>query len=162
MSDEIVKRIVTPIRLEYTVSAGREKSRFLRACLEGRLLGGRCPKCKRVYVPTRACPTCGLPPTEDVWVKDTGMVTTFCVVNVPFEGQTMKLPYVYAGIVLDGSDVQIFHLVDGIEHNEVRMGLRVRAEWKPPAERTHSLESIRAFLPSGEPDAPFEAYKEHL
>jgi hypothetical protein len=38
--------------------------------------------------------------------------------------------------------------------------MRVRAVWadKP----VPSLESIKHFRPTGEPDAPFEAYKEHL
>jgi uncharacterized OB-fold protein len=157
-----IKSIKTPIRIDYDVDAGRDKSRFLRACVDGRLIGGRCPKCSRVYTPPRGCPTCGVETGEEVAIKDHGIVTTFCIVNVPFEGQTMKLPYVYASIVLDGADVPIFHLVDGIEPSDVRMGLRVRAQWKPREERTPSLESIKSFVPTGEPDAPFESYQEHL
>ncbi len=157
-----IKSIKSPIRFEYDVDAGRDKSRFLRACIEGRLIGGRCPKCTRVYTPPRGCPTCGVETGEEVAIEDHGIVTTFCIVNVPFEGQTMKLPYVYASIVLEGADVPIFHLVDGIEPSDVRMGLRVRAQWKPVEARTHSLESIRSFVPTGEPDAPFESYQEHL
>jgi hypothetical protein len=42
------------------------------------------------------------------------------------------------------------------------MGMRVKAEWAPPGERRPTLESIRWFSPSGEPDAPFESYQEHL
>jgi uncharacterized OB-fold protein len=46
--------------------------------------------------------------------------------------------------------------------DEVRMGMRVKAEWVPPAERKPTLESIRWFVPTGEPDATYESYKEHL
>ena len=42
------------------------------------------------------------------------------------------------------------------------MGMRVKAEWAPPGERRPTLESIRCFTPTGEPDAPFESYQEHL
>ena len=34
-----------------------------------------------------ACPTDGVPTTDEVELPDTGTVTTFCVVNVPFPGQ---------------------------------------------------------------------------
>jgi uncharacterized OB-fold protein len=159
---EPVKRILAPVRLTYSVSAGRDKSTFLRAILDGRIVGGRCPSCRKVYVPPRGCPTCGVETSESVQVSDRGVMTTFCTVNVPFEGQTMKLPYVYASIVLDGADVPIFHLVDGIDAADARMGLRVKADWRAPADRRPTMESIRAFVPTGEPDAPYDSYKEHL
>jgi hypothetical protein len=158
-----IKRIAAPVRLDYMVSAGRELSRFLAAIAEGRLIGRRCPSCRKVYVPPRgACPTCAVATAGEVPVSDRGTVTTFCVVNVPFEGQVMKLPYVYASILLDGADIPFPHLVQGLPADQVRMGLRVQAEWAPPSERKPSLEAIRWFHPSGEPDAPFESYREHL
>jgi uncharacterized OB-fold protein len=164
MSDPI-KRIQTPVRFDYTVSAGRALSRFLAGLVEGRILGRRCPSCRKVYVPPRgACPTCGVPfvpAAEEVEVEDTGTLTTFCVVNVPFEGQTMKLPYVYASVVLDGADIPLLHLVN-VPAEQARMGMRVRAAWTAPEERRPTLETIKWFEPTGEPDAPFDSYKEHL
>ncbi len=159
---EPVKRIEVPVRLEDTVRAGQSLSRFLSGLVEGRIVGRRCPGCAKVYVPPRgACPTCALPPGEDVLVADTGTVTTFCVVNVPFEGQAIKLPYVYASVLLDGADIPLLHLVD-TPAPEARMGMRVKAEWAPPEDRRPTLESIRWFRPTGEPDALFDAYKDHL
>ena len=161
MSDPVV-RIKAPVRIEYTVTAGHTLSRFLTGLVEGRLLGRRCPGCRKVYVPPRgACPTCALPAGDEIAVADTGTVTTFCVVNVPFEGQTMKLPYVYAAILLDGADIPLLHLID-VPAGDARMGMRVRAEWVPPGERRPTLESITWFSPTAEPDAPFDSYKEHL
>jgi hypothetical protein len=159
---EPIRVIKAPVHFEYTVTSGQVLARFLAGVVEGRLLGRRCPSCTKVYVPPKgACPQCGVPCTDEVPVKDTGTLTTFCIVNVPFEGQTMKLPYVYGSILLDGSDIPMLHLITGIEAADVRMGLRVRAEWVPPAERKPTLESIRWFVPTGEADAPFESYKEH-
>lgn len=159
---EPIRRIKAPVRLEYTVEAGRTLSRFLAGLVEGRILGRLCPGCHKVYVPPRgACPTCALPAGEEVPVSDTGTVTTFCIVNVPFEGQTMKLPYVYASVLLDGADIPLIHLVNA-PAEDARMGMRVKAEWAPPGERRPTLESINWFSPTGEPDAPFDAYKEHL
>lgn len=42
------------------------------------------------------------------------------------------------------------------------MGLRVAPEWVPDEEMRPSLESIRCFLPTGEPDADPATYKEHV
>jgi uncharacterized OB-fold protein len=162
MSDP-VRLIKAPVRLEYSVGAGQTLSRFLAGVVEGRLLGRRCPQCTKVYIPPKgACPTCGVPCTDEVPVADTGTLTTFCIVNVPFEGQTMKLPYVYGAVLLDGAGLPLLHLITGIAADQVRMGLRVKAEWVPPAERRPTLESIRWFVPTGEPDASFDSYKEHL
>ena len=58
-------------------------------------------------------------------MADTGTVTTFCVVNVPFRGQRVEPPYVAASVLLDGADIAIQHLILGCEPDEVRMGMRV-------------------------------------
>jgi uncharacterized OB-fold protein len=160
---EPIKVVKVPIHLDYQVIAGREYSRFLLAIADGRFVGRRCPACHKVYVPPKgACPTCAVAMTDEVPVADSGCVTTFCVVNVPYEGQVMKLPYVYASILLDGSDIPFPHLIQGIEAKDVRMGLRVKAEWLPAAERKPTMEAIRWFTPTGEPDAPYDSYKDHL
>ena len=160
---ERVYGIKTPVRLEYTFAAGEATTRFLSGIAERRIVGQRCPRCAKVYVPARgSCPTCGVPTAEEVIVSDKGTVTTFCIVNIPFAGQAVKVPYVSASILLDGADIPLFHLVQEIDAHEVRMGMRVEAVWAPDAEMAPSMESIRHFRPSGEPDAPFESYREHL
>jgi uncharacterized protein len=160
MSDAVT-RIKAPVRLGFTVTAGRDLSRFLAAIAEGRFLGGRCPACRKVYVPPRgACPACGVALKEEVSVADTGTLTTFCIVNIPVEGRSIELPYVYGSVLLDGADIAFPHLIQGLPAADVRMGLRVRAEWA--AERQPTMESVLCFRPTGEPDAPFDAYEEHL
>jgi hypothetical protein len=42
------------------------------------------------------------------------------------------------------------------------MGMRVKAKWKPQDQWETSLENILYFEPTGEPDAAFDSYKEHL
>ena len=155
--------MVTPIQLHYQHSASPEESRYLRGLAEGKFLGQRCPKCGKVYIPPRgACPTDGVPTVEEVELPDTGIVTTFCIVNVPFLGQRIKPPYVAAYILLDGADIAFLHLVLGCAADEVRMGMRVRASWKPREEWGTSLENVSHFEPTGEPDAPYESYAHHL
>ena len=147
--------------MRHTVSPGEDV--HLRGLAEGRLIGQRCPVCRKVYMPSRgACPTCGVLTAEDVELPDRGTVTTFCVVNVPFLGQRITPPYVAAYILLDGADIAFLHLVLGCAPDEVRMGMRVRAVWRPRAEWGTTTRNIDHFQPTDEPDAPFESYANHL
>ncbi len=160
---EPVTMVTTPIRLRYQHSASPQESAYLRALAEGRLVAQRCPACTKVYLPPRgACPTCGVPTEEEVELTGTGTVTTFCIVNVPFPGQRTKPPYVYASIVVDGTDIPMLHLILGCPADEVRMGMRVEAVWKPQEQWGMSPENIDHFRPADEPDAPFESYAHHL
>ena len=159
---EPITMITTPVRLgyEHTVSPG--ETSYLLALAEGRLIGQRCPACGKVYVPPRgACPVDGVPTKEEVQLPDTGTVTTFCVVNVPFLGQAFPSPYVAASVLIDGADIPFQHLILGCPPEEIRMGMRVRAVWKP-REEWDVGHNIDHFEPSGEPDAPYESYARHL
>jgi uncharacterized OB-fold protein len=158
-----VTGIVSPVVLDYTYAASAEESRFLRGLAEGRIRGQRCPMCQKVYVPPRgACPVDGVPTRDEVELPDRGIVTTFCIVNVPFLGQRIAPPYVSAYVLLDGADIPFLHLVLGCDASEVRMGMRVEAVWKPREEWTTSMENIDHFRPTGEPDAAYESYAAHL
>jgi uncharacterized OB-fold protein len=158
-----VTGIVTPVRLAYTYAASQEESRFYRGLAEGKIRGQRCPKCQKVYVPPRgACPVDGVPTTDEVELPDRGIVTTYCIVNVPFLGQRITPPYVSAYILLEGADIAFLHLILGCDPSEVRMGMRVEAVWRPRDEWGTTIENIDHFRPTGEADAPYESYANHL
>jgi uncharacterized OB-fold protein len=155
--------MISPVHLDYVYAASPEESKFFRGLAEGRLVGQRCPKCQKVYVPPRgACPVDGVPTAEEVELPDRGTVTTFCVVNVPFQGQQIPIPYVSAYVLLDGADIAFLHLILECDAADVRMGMRVEAVWKPREEWTTDLNNIKYFRPTGEPDADYETYKQHL
>ena len=160
---EPVTMLTAPIRLEYLHTASHEESNFLRGLTEGRLIGQRCPVCEKVYVPPRsACPVDGVATVEQVELPDTGTITTFCIVNVPFLGQRITPPYVAAYVLLDGADIAFLHLILECSVQDVRMGMRVQAVWRPREQWGPSLENIDHFRPTGEPDAPYESYAQHL
>ena len=160
---EPVTGIVTPVELDYLYAASPEESAFYRGLAEGRIIGQRCPVCHKVYVPPRgACPVDGVPTTDEVELATPGTVTTFCIVNVPFLGQKITPPYVSAYVLLDGADIAFLHLILDIPADEVRMGMRVEAVWKPREEWGTTIENISHFRPTGEPDADYETYKVHL
>jgi uncharacterized protein len=163
MGEDVVTKIDTPIELRYRFTAGRAQSRFLHGIAQGKILGQRCPQCGKVYCPPRgACASDGVATTEEVEVSDKGTVTTFCVVNVPFYDQKMEIPYVSATILLDGADIGMMHLIQEAKAEDVHMGMRVEAVWAPPEEREPTLESIKYFRPTGEPDADYESYRAHV
>ncbi|HNA98874.1 MAG TPA: OB-fold domain-containing protein [Marmoricola sp.] len=158
-----VTGLISPVHLEYDYAASPEESKFFRGLAEGRILGQRCPKCHKVYVPPRgACPVDGVPTQEEVELAQKGTVTTFCIVNVPFLGQKIKPPYVSAYVLLDGADIAFLHLILDCPAEEVRMGMRVEAVWKPRDEWGTTIENISHFRPIDEPDADYETYKQHL
>ena len=162
-TQEPVMSIRAPVHLEYRYTAGQASSRFLRGLEQGRILGQRCPQCLKVYTPPRgACAACGVATEEEVEVSGKGTITTFCVVNVPFHGQRIKIPYVSATILLDGADIGLMHLIQEVDADKVHMGMRVEPVWVEPEERKPTLESIRYFRPSNEPDAPFDTYREYV
>ena len=160
---DAVTGIVVPVSLDYVYAASPEESAFYRGLAEGKIVGQRCPSCGKVYVPPRsACPADGTPTAEEVELSDTGTVTTFCIVNVPFMGQRITPPYVSAYVLLDGADIAFLHLILDCPADEVRMGMRVKAVWKPREEWGTTIENISHFAPTGEPDADFDTYKQHL
>jgi hypothetical protein len=160
---EAVTMITTPIALKYEHTASPGETASLLGLAEGRLIGQRCPVCQKVYIPPRgACPTCGVPTAENVELPDSGIITTFCVVNVPYPGQRVQPPYVAASVLLDGADIAIQHLILGCDPGEVRMGMRVKAAWKPREQWGTTIENIDHFEPAGGPDAPYESYAHHL
>jgi uncharacterized OB-fold protein len=158
-----VTMTVTPVRLRYEHTASPGESTYLRGLAEGRLTGQRCPACGKVYTPSRGtCPVDGVPANEEVDLPDTGTVTTFSIVNVAYPGQQVTPPYVAAAVLLDGADIAFQHLILGCEPGEVRIGMRVRAVWRPREEWAPSASAISHFAPAGEPDAPYETYARHI
>ncbi|MBF6211867.1 OB-fold domain-containing protein [Nocardia puris] len=162
-SGDPVTMITTPVDLSYKHTASPQETVYLRGLAEGKLIGARTDAAGKVYFPPRgANPTDGRPTDDYIELSDHGTVTTFCIVNVPFLGQRIKPPYVAAYVLLDGADIPVLHLVLGCEASEVRMGMRVKAVWKPREEWGHGLENVDHFEPSGEPDADYETYSHHL
>ena len=111
-------------------------------------MGQRCPVCGKVYVPSRgSCPTDGVPTTEDVELANSGTVTTYCVVNVPFAGQSIEIPYICAQMLLDGANLSFMGLIQEIPTDQIRMGMRVEAVWVD-ARRADPVAGLGPVLPA--------------
>jgi hypothetical protein len=169
------------ITLTYQDELTPELRRYIAALMDGRITGHRCPECGRVFVPGKGfCPLCMTPTTErdEVEVGDHGVVTGFTVITpVAYPGQHQTEPFVYASVRLDGASSVLAGMeagqdIIGIPHDQIRAGLRVRAVWKEPAER--SMDDITSrgwgclagvisgFTPTGEADADPAGYRGSL
>jgi hypothetical protein len=152
---EPVRYIDKTVHLPYHYVAGDCRAVYLRALKDRRIIGSRCSKTGKVFVPPLVnSPESFAPATEFVELPDRGVVTTFCIVNIPVIGRNLELPYVAASVALDGADVSIYALIQECRADETRMGMRVEAVWKPDGEREGSHEDILHWRPTGEPDVP--------
>ncbi len=160
-AEEPVTGITVPIRLEYEINAGRAPSKYLRGMAEGRLIGQKAVGSDAVYLPPRGSdPTTGAPTEIEVEVSQSGTVTTYCITNIPGLSESApEVPYIAAQILLDGANTPYLGLVQGIDVDDVRMGLRVKAVWdenlRPDAR------CLKWFEPNGEPDAAYETYRDY-
>jgi len=160
---EPIKFIQTNLHLPYDYVAGDYRARYLRALKDKKILGSRCSRTGKVLVPPlMSSPESFAPAEEFVEVSDKGVVTTFCIVNIPVIGRSLELPYAVASVALDGADLSIYGLIQECKVDDVRMGLRVEAVWKPDGERRGDHEDILHFRPTGEPDAPLESFINRL
>ena len=160
---EPVKYVDSHVRLPYHYVAGDYRALQLRAFKDKKILGSKCSKTGKVFIPPIVnSPESFAPCDEFVEVSDKGVVTTFCVVCIPVIGRDLVLPYVAASVALDGADISIYALIQECAPEAVRMGMRVEAVWKPDGERTGSFDDVLYFRPTGEPDAAAETYLNRL
>ena len=59
-------------------------------------------------------------------------------------------------MVPDGANVSFIHLMSECVNEDVHIGQRVQAVWKPEDEWGYSMDNIRYFKPLDEPDVPIE------
>ena len=133
---EPVKYVDATLHLPYHYVAGDSRARYLHALKEKTILGSKCAKTGKVFVPPLVCSPESFAPIE--------------------------IPYVAASIALDGADVSIYALIQECAPDQVRMGMRVEAVWKPDGERQGDHEDIMHFRPTGEPDVPLESVLHRL
>ena len=145
------------IDAEYDWSVGPAMARFLEELKKGKIIGRKCPKCGKVYVPPRMfCPECFTPTTKWVYVKDTGTVNTAVVSYISADRGHLGEPVVIGVIHLDGASPMMgfVHKIKDVSPEDVKnmkvFGLRVKAVWKPENERTGSITDIMYFEPIGE------------
>lgn len=145
--------IVQKFEPRYSWAAGVAISRFLNELKEGRIIGRKCSTCTRTLVPPRMyCEQCFRPTDEWAYVKDTGTVNTYSISHVAADASRLKEPLLVAVVELDGASpgMGILHMLGEVEPARVRVGMKVRAAWKPAGQREGAITDIRYFRPMEE------------
>jgi uncharacterized OB-fold protein len=135
---------------QYAWDAGVAIGRYLAELKTGQLVGVRCHKCQRTVIPPRSfCEWCFRPMDEWVYLPDTGTVNTFSLCYVTWDMQHLTEPEIPAVIDVDGTrpSVGIMHMLGEVDPDDVKIGMRVQAVWKPADERAGSILDIAYFRP---------------
>lgn len=138
-------------KLSYAWDTGETIGRYLEELKNGRLIARRCAGCQRVMIPPRSfCERCFRPTDEWVYLQHTGTVNTFSLCYVSWDVRRLKRPEIPAVIEIDGasSGMGILHLLKAAAPKDVRVGMRVKAVWKPRSERVGSVADIAYWEPA--------------
>lgn len=139
------------IRIPFRYAAGAAASRFLLEMRDhGRIMGTRCPRCRRVLVPARSfCPACWVETAEWVEVGPAGGLVTWTTVTIPLPHAPEEPPVTIGLVRLDGADTDFLHLVRDDERG-LRPGLRMTPLWSE--RRSGSVRDLLCFVPATEGD----------
>ena len=128
--------IVKDYRIRYQSTMGQISKFFLSMVNEGKLMGTRCEKCGKTYLPPYPdCPDCNAR-TSWVEVPNNGVVEAFTVCYVQPRHFKRKLPYVLAYVRLEGVD----NLLPGIleaDPDKVEEGAKVSLTIRIPQTGPH-------------------------
>ena len=138
------------INVPYSWWAGDTASRFFTSPRDAKkLLGTRCDRCGKVFVPPRkTCPLCFIKEMGWVELSGRGTIESYTVARRQLAALKKKAPVIFGLIRLDGADTAILHHIGGIDPGAVKIGLRVRAHFA--AKRSGTIEDIDYFKPESE------------
>ena len=123
---------------------------YLASLKNGVILGSRCNTCRKIVVPPRVvCEQCYRPMDEFIPLQDTGTVNTFSLCYVTWDVKRIKEPEIPAVIEIDGASPLhgIMHMLGEVDPQAVKIGMRVKAVWKPAKKRQGSINDILYFKP---------------
>lgn len=141
------------LNAEFAWDTGIAIGRYLRGLKEGIILGSYCSHCRRTVVPPRiVCEWCFNPMDKYVPLEDKGTVNTYSLCYVTWDVQRIKEPEIPAVIDLDSTSPLhgILHKLGEVDPDEISIGMRVEAVWKPANEREGAITDILYFKPAEE------------
>lgn len=134
----------------YNWDTGIGIGRYFEGLKEGKIWGTYCKQCNRTVIPPRVfCELCFSPNIEWKQLKDTGTINTFSICYVNWDASRVQTPHLPAVIEMDGATKGhgILHVLDEVDPKNIKIGMKVKAVWKRPEERTGSILDIQYFKP---------------
>jgi len=134
-----------PVKSRYTAGVAGQK--FFEELKEnGKLYGTPCSKCGVTYVPARLyCERC-FARLED-WVDSglEGTLYSFTAVYETKSGERKETPSILAAVKI--ADGLLVHRLGECEPDDLQIGMKVKAQLKPKAEREGGINDIKYFKP---------------
>jgi uncharacterized OB-fold protein len=95
------------------------------------------------------CEECFRPTDAWTYIQDTGTIETFSISYLDTDAKRIAEPILVGVTSLDGASPKMgmMHYFGEMTKDEIRIGMRVRAVWKPPGDRRGSVLDIRYFRP---------------
>jgi len=136
------------INVPYSWWAGETAERFFLALRDDRkIVGTRCSKCEKVFVPPRKiCPLCFQDNMAWVEVSSEGVLESFTIVKRQLASLSRKAPVIFGLIRLDGADTAILNYIEDADCKDIKIGMRVAAKFNE--ERSGSMQDIACFVPA--------------
>lgn len=130
------KTWVDHLPLNYKYSAGVAGQRFAEGLKQGKILGSKCSKCGQTFLPPSIyCPECYVYTSEYVEVGPQGELYSFAERNNRVVG-LIRFSGVRGGLI---------HYVKKPAAGKLRVGLKVRASFRPADQRVGDLADIEFF-----------------
>ncbi len=106
--------------IPYHFAAGEISSRFFIELRDNKkMMGIKCPKCRRVMMPPRSfCERCFVPADEWVEVSFEGTIEAFTITMEKWPGNPDP-PFAVAFVRLDGADTAMLNYVTGIDFSNL-------------------------------------------
>ena len=134
----------------YNWDTGIAIGNYLSGLKQGILFGATCKNCQKTIIPPRyVCEWCYRPINQLTQLEDLGTVNTFSICYVTWDVRRISDPEIPAVIEIDGASPLhgILHKLGEVKPDQVKVGMRVKAVWKPEAEREGAITDILYFKP---------------
>ena len=139
--------------LQYAWDNGAALTTYLDGFKHGKIRASHCGTCGRMMIPARAfCENCNLREVHDYYdLPDTGTVETYTLSNVAWDSSLLPKGQVniFAVVSMDGASehMGLIHMLEEVDPKDVKIGMRVKAVWKPEAERVGNVLDLKYFRP---------------
>ena len=151
-NDKEEELLTLPYTLDVTVkqAAGQFIGRFLRELRDNaRIVGNTCPQCGQVNVPPRiVCGMCSVRNGDFIELSDTGTVMQYSSIPMKFmdpsTGEMTAFEKPVGNILLDGGG-RLDGFLEETDLEKLRIGLKVKAIFKPKEDRLGKLTDIAFF-----------------
>jgi uncharacterized OB-fold protein len=137
MSDEFqAHEIRDIIRINYNYTMGGQSKFFLELMKNKKILGAKCKKCGKIWMPPRInCSDCYVP-TEWVELMHTGIIEVSTIVWFTTSAFIKNIPYAIAYITLDGASTALLQGVfsENLVPSKIKKGKRVNVVFQKERE----------------------------